>query len=146
MLRGSRSLSMIRFWTAVVILGLFASLSFTPALATSGTGNQNPDITLVGSVMPNFVHRGQTETATASATNNTSGTLTVTAKLKVTDSTGAVLYSKSENFTIGAGQTITKSYSNTIPFYVPNGTYYAYLSVSDSKGASHIKVHFTVNG
>jgi hypothetical protein len=131
--------------TVAVILGLFATLSLTPALANSGTGHQNPDLTVKGTVSPNTVHRGQKETATGSITNNTSGSLTVTAAVKVTDSSGTVLYSKSESLTIAAGQTVTKSYSNTIPFYVPNGTYYATLSATDAKGTSHVKVHFTVN-
>jgi hypothetical protein len=133
-LPGSGRVFMSRFLTAVVILGLCVSLSISPALATSGTGTQNPDFTVKGSVSPNFVHRGQTETATTSITNNTSGSLTVTAKLKVTDSAGNVLYSNSEMLSIAAGQTVTKSYSNTIPVYVPNGTYYATLSATDRKG------------
>jgi hypothetical protein len=144
MLPGSRSISMRRLLTVVAVLGLIAGLSVVPVLGNTGTGSQNPDVTVTITVSPNTVHYGQTETATGTAKNNTSNTITFTDKVVVKDPSGSVVFSKSEMDTIAGGATFTKTIKQTIPLFSPTGNYTVIVSSKDTKGTSTARTHFNV--
>jgi hypothetical protein len=135
---------MRRLLTVVAILGLFAGLSALPVLANTGTGNQNPDVTVTVTVTPNTVSLGGTETGTVKIKNNTSATVTFTDKIVIKEPNGTVAYSKSEQDTIAAGATFTKTVKQTIPFLAPTGVYTVIVKSTDTNGTSTAKTHFTV--
>jgi uncharacterized protein YfaS (alpha-2-macroglobulin family) len=126
-------LTRARCLLAIAIVGLLA-FGAAPALATSDTQSQNPELTVTVS-LPDQVTAGDTFAAAASVTNNTAFRQTVKLAVALTGRTGQT-YSVSYPVKLGAGETVSTSVSFRLPRWVPKGTYSVSLSASNQAGTS----------
>ena len=131
------------FLTALVLVALMAAVT-APALATCGTGSQNPSYTVMVCLSPDVVTVGQTETLMESARNNTSTYKRVLVTETVTLPSGRQ-FTKSFYAVLAPMKTYSFTASYQINEYFPKGTYSVTLSVADQAGASSATGSFTVN-
>jgi hypothetical protein len=114
------------------------------ALATSGTGTQNRDLTVAVSVSnvggghdanPDTATAGETVTVNASVRNNTSRSQPVAVRATLTGP-GGLEESYAASVWVSAGQTVRISYGVTVESSYPLGTYQLTVAASNRHGTS----------
>ena len=135
----------------LAILALFTFLSFasvSTAFASTGTGTQNPDLTVSVSYTSNGANPdqatvGDTVTLSASVTNNTARKLSVQLTAQVV-APGVQYTTPAVSVTLQPGQTLTQTASFTVESFLPKGTYSLTLSASDKNGTSSATGSITI--
>jgi hypothetical protein len=141
--RGELFMKKPRFFAALALVGLMAA-GTAPALATCGTGSQNPSYTVMVCLSPDSVTVGQTVTLTESARNNTAAYKKVLVTETVTLPSGQQ-FNKSFYATLAPLKTYTFTASYQINEYFPKGAYSVTLRVADQSGASFATGMITVS-
>jgi hypothetical protein len=129
---------------ALAMLVTALSLLAGPALATTGTGSQNPDLTVTvsltnsgggsdGNVDTATVN--ESITASGALTNNTSRSQSVKVTLTLTGPNGFQA-SYSVSVFVGAHKTVSVSYDVQVQEYYPTGTYQLTAAASNRHGTS----------
>jgi hypothetical protein len=131
---------------AVAVLSTFAVAQ--AAQATTGTGNQNPDLVVTAS-LTNAADGGDTAsagdlvTAAASVRNTTAERQTVRITVALTPPGGRTLR-LSYPYWIGAGRTASVSLTFPILRFVPPGLYTLSVSAANANGASTADASITI--
>lgn len=127
-------------WTTLVlsaVLGLALAVIAGPAQATSGSGNQNPDLTAAISVAssgidPDRATAGDVITVHESVTNNT-GTAQKVTIVRTSEGPGLRSKPSATTVTVGPLQSFDFTYSYTVMSGAPVGTYTRSVSASIGK-------------
>ncbi len=135
----------------LAILAVFTFLSFasvSTAFASTGTGNQNPDLKVSVSFTSNGPNSdqaavGNTVTLKTSVTNTTSRKLKVQLVAHVVIP-GFEATTPAITVTLQPGQTLSHTASFTVEAFFPKGTYSLTLSATDSHGTSSATGSITV--
>lgn len=132
--------------TRVKLLGVIAVLSLltlagaSGALATTATGNQNPDLVVVASLTSNNVNSdtatdGDVVTAFESIENTTTKRQSV-AVTNVLEAPGEVYYTITRRVVLDPLQTLTLTLTYTVDASFPRGFYNLTVSASNRNGGS----------
>jgi hypothetical protein len=119
------------------------------AAANTGSGSQNPDLTVTASFQSSGIDAeratlGDTVLAGSSLTNNTASVLKADVSAVIVGPNGAVMYQKSRSVTLPRGK--TSSVSSSLPVlasYLP-GVYTLTVSASNANGVSSASATITV--
>jgi hypothetical protein len=125
-------------------LGMTAIAGTTPALASTSSGAQNPDLSLSLSVSPDTVTTGQNASAAYTVTNHTAATQTiaVTKTLVVPGQSMPIVQTGTLRLRARQSETITQSVK--IDASYPRGQYSVTVSVADGNGSSSATVTYTI--
>jgi len=125
--------------TLSVLLMLMAT---APAQATTDVGNQNPQLTVSASAAsidtadPDKATIGDTVKVDGSVTNKTAKKRSALLSVTVRDPQGSLIYTSSENVSLGPGETISSSYSYVVDEGYQKGNYEVTVSATNAKGTS----------
>jgi len=128
-------LSIVRLTAALVVACVAALADASVALATTGTGNQNPDLLVSVSLSPDEVQRGDSVEASGSVTNQGSQTETVVVTATRTAPNGKSDVVATETAVLAPGQSLARTYTYTLDGG-QRGTYTLTVSADDGSGAS----------
>jgi uncharacterized protein (DUF58 family) len=127
-------LSIVRLTAALVVACVAALAGASVALATTGTGNQNPDLLVSVSLSPDEVQRGDSVDASGSVTNQGPQTETVVVTATRTAPNGKS-ESSTETAMLAPGQSLARTYTVAVESG-QRGTYTLTVSADDGSGAS----------
>jgi hypothetical protein len=132
-----------RLLRALGALGLLIAVAATPALATSATGNQNPEVTVFLALAPDIATPGTTVTQTTSVTNNTRATLIIVLTTRFVSPSGSA---SPEPLVVAlrAGETLTQTLTYPVTDQDPAGEYELTVAATASRGTSRARARFTV--
>jgi len=125
----------VRLTAALVIACVAALAGASVALATTGTGNQNPDLLVSASLSPDQVQRGDPVNASGSVTNQGPQTETVVVTATRTAPNGKSEVVATETAVLAPGQSLARTYTVAVDSG-QRGTYTLTVSADDGSGAS----------
>ena len=121
---------------AAGVLALLGAVGIPMALATCGTGHQNPALTVMSCLTPDTVKTGQVLTVMGSVGNNSKVMQKVMVKLSLHLPDGKVLSSRVLTITLAAGKTSSLIEHVTIQSSFPRGEYQLVISATNGHGTS----------
>lgn len=129
-----------KLFAILAVLTLFSFASVSTAFASTGVGNQNPDLSVSVSLTsngsnPDQATVGNTVTLKTSVTNTTASQLTVQLTVHVV-APGSQYTTPAISVTLQPGQTLSQTASFTVEAFLPKGMYSLTLSASDHNGTS----------
>jgi len=139
----------LRLVTLAVLVGAVGLGGASIAIANTGSGSQNPDLTVTASLQssgfnPELATVGDSITAGSSLTNNTSSVQKADVSATIVAPDGTVMYAASRTVTLPRGKTSSVSYSlPVLPSYAP-GTYTLTVSAANANGASSASATITI--
>lgn len=125
----------VHFTMLMVVAAIVFLAGGSQALATTGSGSQNPDLTVTVSASPDVVTNGDLLTVTASVRNNTKRRQKVRVTARVTLPSGQT-YAETITVSIAANRTESLTESYVIDPSIPRGNYSLTISANDGHGAS----------
>jgi hypothetical protein len=126
---------MHRLSSIVAALVVVAAAAAVDARATTGTGNQNPDLFVRASVTPDQAATGQLVTATVVVRNKSTRRQTVTVTASLTSPYGET-YSYVRTRVLRRGQTVRETASRVVQASDPRGVYTLTVSARSNTGTS----------
>jgi hypothetical protein len=126
---------MHRLTIVVAALVVVAATRAVDARATTGTGNQNPDLFVRASVTPDQAATGQLVTATVVVRNKSTRRQTVTVTASLTSPSGET-YNYARTLVLRRGQTLRETASRVVQVSDPRGIYTLTVSARSSTGTS----------
>jgi hypothetical protein len=133
-----------RLLRALGALGLLIAVAAAPALATSATGSQNPEVTVYVALTPDIATPGTMVMQTASVTNNTRATLVVVLISRFVSPKGSA---SAEPLAVALrpGESLIQTVTYPITDEDPAGQYELNLAATAARGTSRAKAGFTVS-
>jgi uncharacterized protein (DUF58 family) len=126
---------MHRLASIVAALVVVAAAGAVDATATTGTGNQNPDLFVRASVTPDQAATGQLVTATVVVRNKSTRRQTVTITASLASPYGQT-YSYVRTQVLRRGQTVRETASRVVQASDPRGVYTLTVSARSNTGTS----------
>lgn len=144
-----RKTRFVQFLVIAAALAILSVASISSAFASTGSGTQNPDLTVVASLLsnganPDVATNGNQITVNDSVKNNTAMQLHAHLSAKLMFPNGESIALGPQQITFAAGQKETLTFSFTVNRFIPRGNYTVSISASDSKGASSATASITI--
>ena len=139
----------LRLVTLAVLVGAVGLGGASFAIANTGSGSQNPDLTVTASLQssgldPELATVGDIVTAGSSLTNNTSSVQKADVSATIVAPDGTLAYASSRIVTLPRGKTSSVSYSLPVLSSYARGIYTLSISAANANGASSASATITI--
>ena len=139
----------LRLVTLAVLVGAVGLGGASIAIANTGSGSQNSDLTVTASLQSSGLDLeqatvGDSITAGSSLTNNTSSVQKADVSGTIVAADGTVMYAASRIVTLPRGKTSSVSYSLPVLSSYAPGVYTLTVSAANANGASSASATITI--